>query len=101
MSPLSCTFLPPPTLSHSSELLQSPRLISLSQTANFHWLSILHMEVYKQIFEDEGFWRKLPACCMDLTRGPQGCLLTCKCKAKSFKRPPRDCKLYPHYRLSF
>ena len=71
MSPPSCTSLPPPTVSHPSELLQSPSLISLSHTANFHWLLILHMEVYKEIFEDEGFWRK-PACCMDLTRRSTG-----------------------------
>ena len=31
---------------HSSRLLQSPDLSSLSYTANFHWLSILHMVVH-------------------------------------------------------
>ena len=35
----------PPT-SHPSRLLQSPGLSSLSHTANFHWLSVLHMVVY-------------------------------------------------------
>ena len=36
----------PSTLSHLYRLLQSPGLISLSHTVNFHWLSILHMIVY-------------------------------------------------------
>ena len=43
MSPsflISLPFLP------TSRLLQSPCLSSLSNTANFHWLSILHMVVY-------------------------------------------------------
>ena len=46
MSPSSWTSLPAPTPSHPSRLLQSPCLSSLSHTANFHWLSILHMVVY-------------------------------------------------------
>ena len=45
MSPLSWTSLPPPTLSHSSKLLQNPSVSSLSHTANFHWLSILPVVV--------------------------------------------------------
>ena len=46
MSPLSWTFVPAPTPSHSSRLSQSPGLSSLSHTANSHWLSILHMVIY-------------------------------------------------------
>jgi len=46
MSPPSWTCLPHPTPSHRSRLLQSPGCSSLSPTANFHWLSILHMVVY-------------------------------------------------------
>ena len=42
----SCNSLPPFTLSHPSGLLESPSLSSLSHTANFHWLSVLHMLVY-------------------------------------------------------
>ena len=48
-----CTCVPsllklPPTstLSHPSRLLQSPGLNSSSHTANFNWLSILHVVVY-------------------------------------------------------
>ena len=40
MSPCSWIFLPRPTHSHLSRLLQSPSLSSLSHTANSHWLSI-------------------------------------------------------------
>ena len=46
MSPPSWISLPPPAHSHSSRLLQSPTLSSLSYTANSHWLSILPMLVY-------------------------------------------------------
>ena len=40
MSPCSWIFLPRPTHSHLSRLLQSPSLSSLSHTANSQWLSI-------------------------------------------------------------
>ena len=46
MSPPSGTSLLPPTLCNPSRLLQSPDVSSLSHTANFHWLSILHTVVY-------------------------------------------------------
>jgi len=46
VSPPSWTFLPPPTLSYPSSLLQNPSLGSLSCTVNFQWLSISHMVVY-------------------------------------------------------
>ena len=46
VSPSSWTSLTPPTPSHSSGLSQSTYLSSLSQTANSHWLSILHMVMY-------------------------------------------------------
>ena len=46
MSIPSWTSLLPPTPFHPSRLSQSPGFSSLSQTANFHWLSILHMVVY-------------------------------------------------------
>ena len=46
ISPLSWTSLPTPTSSHPSRLSQSPGFNSLHHTANFHWLSILHMVVY-------------------------------------------------------
>ena len=42
---LSSTSLPPSTPSHSSRLLQSPAVSSLSHAANSHWLSTLHMVV--------------------------------------------------------
>ena len=42
VSPPSLTSLPPPTPLGC----QSPGLSSLSHTANFHWLSVLHMVVY-------------------------------------------------------
>ena len=45
MSRPSWTCLPHPTPSHRSRLLQSPGCSSQSPTANFHWLSILHMVV--------------------------------------------------------
>ena len=43
MSPPSETSLPSPSPPHPSRLSQSPCLSSLSHTANFHWLPILHM----------------------------------------------------------
>ena len=46
MSPPSWNSLPLPTASQPSRSSQSPRLSSLSQTANFHWPSILHLVVY-------------------------------------------------------
>ena len=46
MSIPSWTSLLPPTPFHPSRLSQSPGFSSLSHTANFHWLSILHMVVY-------------------------------------------------------
>ena len=51
MSP-PLTSLPPPTLSHPSRLLQSPNLSSLSYTANFRCLSILHT-VYEEDWEQK------------------------------------------------
>ena len=45
VSLLSWTSLPPPTFSHPCRLLQSPSLSSLSNTTNFHWLSVLYMVV--------------------------------------------------------
>ena len=46
--PMSPPFssLPPSSPSHPSRLLQSPHWSSLSHTANFHWLSILHTVTY-------------------------------------------------------
>ena len=41
--PSHMNLLPPPPLFHPSKLLQSPSLSSLSYTANFLWLSILHI----------------------------------------------------------
>ena len=46
MSPPSWISLSPPTASHTSRLSQSLGLSSLHQTANSHWLTILHMVVY-------------------------------------------------------
>ena len=46
MSPPTSTSLPPASPSHPSRFLQSTGLSSLSHTANSHWLSILHMEIY-------------------------------------------------------
>ena len=46
MSPPSWTSVPPPTPSYPSRLSQSTHLSSLSHTADFHWLSVLHMVVY-------------------------------------------------------
>ena len=43
MSPPSEASLPSPSPPHLSRLSQSPCLSSLSHTANFHWLPILHM----------------------------------------------------------
>ena len=43
ISPLSWISLSPPSPSHCSRLLQRPSLSFLSHTANFHWLSVLHM----------------------------------------------------------
>ena len=43
MSPPSWHSFPAPTISHTSSLLQSPRLRSL---LNFHWLSISYVLVY-------------------------------------------------------
>ena len=43
--PSSWTSVWPPTPSHSSRLLQSPSLSSLSHTGNSHWLSVLHIAV--------------------------------------------------------
>lgn len=45
-----------------------------------------------EIFEDEGFWSKLPACCVNPTRRSMGLFAYRKCKAKSFKGLPRDWK---------
>ena len=45
MSPTSWISLSPPT-SHTSRLSQSVGLSSLHQTANSHWLTILHMVMY-------------------------------------------------------
>ena len=47
MSPPSSPSLLPPTPSHPAGLSQSPGLSSLSHTAHSHWLSILHMVVYR------------------------------------------------------
>ena len=47
VSPPSWAPLPPPMLSHPCRLLQRPSVSSLSHIANFHWLSVLHMVVYK------------------------------------------------------
>ena len=51
--PATCIYMSPPCWASlpfpapdSSRLLQSPDLSSLSHTANFHWLSILHMVVH-------------------------------------------------------
>ena len=46
MSPPSRTSVPPPTPSYPSRLSQNTHLSSLSHTADFHWLSVLHMVVY-------------------------------------------------------
>ena len=47
MTPPSWTFFPPPTPIHPSRLLEQPKcLIPLSDAANFHWLSILHVVMY-------------------------------------------------------
>ena len=46
ISPTSWISLPPPTFSHPSRLSQSPSLSFLSQIADSHWLSILHMVVH-------------------------------------------------------
>ena len=46
MSLPSWASFPPPTPSHPSRLSQSPGLSTLSNTANSHWLSILHTAVY-------------------------------------------------------
>ena len=46
MSSPSWNSLLPLIPSHPSRLSQSPSLSSLSHTANFHWLSVLHMVVY-------------------------------------------------------
>ena len=43
MFPPSWRSLPSASPFHPSRLLQSPYLSSLNHTANFHWLSILHM----------------------------------------------------------
>ena len=43
MSPLSWFSLSPPSPSHCSRLLQKPNLNSMNLSANFHWLSFLHM----------------------------------------------------------
>ena len=45
-SPPSWVSLHPPTPSHFSSWSQSPGLSPLPHTANFHWLSILHMVAY-------------------------------------------------------
>ena len=45
MSPPSWTSLPSPSPFHQSRLLQSPCLSSLSDTANSHWLSVLHVVI--------------------------------------------------------
>ena len=46
MSPLSWASLPTQTPSYLSRLSQSTRLSSLCQTADSHWLCILHMVMY-------------------------------------------------------
>ena len=46
MSPLSWASLPSQTPSYLSRLSQSTRLNSLCQTADSHWLCILHMVMY-------------------------------------------------------
>ena len=46
MFPATCTSLPSPPTSHSSRLIQSPCLRSLSHTENSHCLSNLHMVMY-------------------------------------------------------
>ena len=46
MIPPSWNCLPPLIPSHPSRLSQSIGLSTLSHTANFHWLSILHMIIY-------------------------------------------------------
>ena len=46
VSPPFWNFLPSPTPSHPSRLSQSTGLSALCHTANFHWLSILHMVMY-------------------------------------------------------
>ena len=43
ISPPFWSFLPSPSPSHPSRLIQSPYLSFLSHTANSHWLSILHV----------------------------------------------------------
>ena len=46
MSFPSWTSLPSPTPSHPSRLSQRSDLISVHNTANSHWLSVLHMIIY-------------------------------------------------------
>ena len=46
LSPLSWISLLPPAHSHLSRLLQSPRLSSLSHTANSHWYQLTYVSVY-------------------------------------------------------
>ena len=43
ISPPFWTFLPSPSPSHPSRLIQSPYLSFLSHTANSRWLSVLHV----------------------------------------------------------
>ena len=54
--PSILALLPPPTTPHSSRLSQSTCLSTLSNTANPHWLPVLHMVVY-------GF----PCCCLHVS----------------------------------
>ena len=42
--------------------------------------------MYKEIFEDEGFWRKLPAFCVDLTRRSTGLFAYLQVEGKELQR---------------
>ena len=72
----------PPTLSQPSRLLPSSSLSSLSHTANFHWLSILHMVVNMlPCFSLHSSYPLLPAprpCPLSLLSTSASPLLPCK-----------------------